>query len=64
MKKERRISSIACYRHKPGIIIAGTQVAEAGFEYNTPVRIEYEHGKITIHKVYPNGNIYGQHRLE
>ena len=60
MKKERKISPIASWRHQPGIIIAGNQVSEAGFKYDTPVRITYEKDKITIHKINEDGNINKQ----
>jgi hypothetical protein len=51
-EKIRKISEIACYRHRPGIIIAGNQVKESGFDYDTSVNVIYEKDKITITKIH------------
>ena len=57
-KPDRKITKISSGKtYVPGITISGMQVQEAGFDYNTPVRVEYHADKISIYKVYNNNNI-------
>lgn len=54
-KSNRKITNIPSgKKYVPGIVISGQQIQEAGFEYNTPVKVEYHKGIITINKIYNN----------